>query len=166
MCLAIGRRLHRLDGHYLKEMMMLIMLLPYLMGPITKYIFYSSVLSGLERTHCPCHRSQIWRKLPVPGFFQFRQNPQGLWKLVEAAIGQSCELESRRQHDFWGSELNTHILDSSTITIQWESQEEQMHIYHHCVTTGNQWMFCDWRVWVPRELFSHSNIRFSALTWT
>ena len=29
MCLAFGRRIHCLDGHYLKEMIMLIMLLPY-----------------------------------------------------------------------------------------------------------------------------------------
>ena len=29
MCLAIGRRLHRVDGHDLKKMIMLIMLLPY-----------------------------------------------------------------------------------------------------------------------------------------
>ena len=29
MCLAFGRRPHCVDGHYLKEMIMLIMLLPY-----------------------------------------------------------------------------------------------------------------------------------------
>ena len=79
---------------------------------ISGHPFKVDHVSGAERTHCSCHRSEIWRELTVFGLGKLWQNPQGLRKLLSCVRSWTLfvNLLSRQQptsffcewtHIFW-----------------------------------------------------------------
>ena len=79
---------------------------------ISGHPFKVDHVSGAERTHRSCHRSEIWRELTVFGLGKLWQNPQGLRKLLSCVRSWTLfvDLLSRQQptsffcewtHIFW-----------------------------------------------------------------
>ena len=161
MCLAIGRRLHRVDGHDLKKMIMLIMLLPY----HEIYILFFCSFRSWANT------------LPLPPESDLEETPSS-W-FLPVSTEPSRFMEARRSCNW--TILWTRVQAATWLLRQW-IKNTYFGLFNNYHTVGitrgtNAHLSSLCHIWKPvnvlwlecvsaERTFSHSNIKFSALTWT